>query len=93
MSMSNNHRFTEFMMVSKLKLSQFDGNEDYSIWKQKMRIILVQQKVAKALEGPKTHFDELKTKPAEIEAIILYLFDDIARQVDEAKTIRALRTT
>lgn len=58
-----------------------------------MRSILVQQRVAKALNDLATFFDELKAKLNEIEYmneitygyIILHLFDSIVRQVDEAE--------
>lgn len=65
-----------------------------------MRAILVQQRVAKALDDPLTFSDELKAKPDEIEemneiaysSIILHLSDNIVRQVDHAKDARTLRT-
>ncbi|CAA3009530.1 Hypothetical predicted protein [Olea europaea subsp. europaea] len=65
-----------------------------------MRVILVQQRVAKALDDPVTFSDELKAKPTEIEdmneiaysSIILHLSDNIVRQVDSVKTTRTLWT-
>lgn len=65
-----------------------------------MRAILVQQRVAKALDDPDKYSDELKAKPKEIlkmneiaySSIILHLFDDIVRQVEESKTARDLWT-
>ena len=85
MSTSTGHSFIESIMGSRVELSQFDGKGDYSIWKQKMRAILVQQRVVKALDDPATFSDELKAKPTEIEDmneiacnyIILHLFDNI----------------
>ncbi|XP_022880411.1 uncharacterized protein LOC111397640 [Olea europaea var. sylvestris] len=72
-------------MGSKVRLSQFNGNGDYSIWKQKMGAILVHHRVAKALHDPKTFSAELKGKPAKIEemneitysSIILHLSDNV----------------
>ncbi|KAL2467090.1 Uncharacterized protein Adt_42941 [Abeliophyllum distichum] len=66
-----------------------------------MRAILVQQRVSKALDDPDTHPDELKEKPTEIvdmneiaySSIILYLSDNIVRQVDGSKTPRHLWST
>lgn len=65
-----------------------------------MKNILIQQRDAKTLEGPETYSDELKAKLPEIEdmneiaynSIILHLYDDIVRQVNEAKTVNLFLT-
>ena len=47
---------------AKFKIEKFDGKGDFGMWRKKMRAILVQQKVAKALGGeqkmPSTMTDE-----------------------------------
>ncbi|KAL2512990.1 Retrovirus-related Pol polyprotein from transposon TNT 1-94 [Abeliophyllum distichum] len=63
-----------------------------------MRAILVQQRVSKAPDDPKTFPDDLKQKPSEIDdineiahsSIILHLSDNIVRQVDNSKTAREI---
>ncbi|KAL2487167.1 Retrotransposon protein [Abeliophyllum distichum] len=63
-----------------------------------MRVILIQQRVSKALDDPENFSDALKAKPNQIEemneiaysSIILHLSDSIVRQVDDAKTTREL---
>lgn len=99
MSMSICHPFIESVMDLKVELSQFDINGDYSIWKQKIRaIFFVSMRVTKALDDLVTFSDELNSKLNEIEgmsgisykSIILHLYNNIARQVDGAKTARTL---
>lgn len=41
------------MMAEKIYLDRFDGKVDFSLCRRRMHAILVQQKVAKALEGEK----------------------------------------
>ena len=37
------------MGLSKVEIEKFDGKGNFSLWKKKMRAILVQQKCAKAI--------------------------------------------
>ena len=40
------------MGLSKVEIKKFDGKGNFSLWKKKMRAILVQQKCAKAIGDP-----------------------------------------
>ena len=40
------------MGSSKFEIEKFDGKGDFSMWKKKMRAILIQQKYAKAIGDP-----------------------------------------
>ncbi|KAL2498694.1 Uncharacterized protein Adt_24244 [Abeliophyllum distichum] len=81
-------------MGSKVELENFDGNGDFSLWKQKMKAILVQQRISKALEDPEGYLEALKAKPDSIlemneiaySSIFLHLTDNVLRQVSEQKT-------
>lgn len=76
MSMSTGQPFTEPAVVLKVELLQFDGKGDYPIWKQNVRVILIQQMVAKVLEDFENFYVELKAKPNEVEEMneIAYSF-------------------
>lgn len=39
--------------VARAEIERFDGKSDFSIWRKRMKVIFVQTKVAKALEGEK----------------------------------------
>ena len=73
------------MSAHRFDLSVFTGKGDFSIWQQKMKGILVQQKVSKAIdnsyspnvtEDQKKDFDELA-----YTSIILHLSDPVLRKV------------
>ena len=49
------------MGVSKIKIEKFDGKGDFSMWKKKMRAILVQQKCAKAIGDPSDFQEMMKS--------------------------------
>ena len=42
----------EEMGLSKIEIEKFDGKGDFSMWKNKMKAILVQQKCSKAIADP-----------------------------------------
>lgn len=44
---------------TKAKIEWFEGKEDFTLWRQWMRAILVQMKVAKALKGKDSLLAEL----------------------------------
>ena len=71
------------MDFMKFEIEKFDGKGDFGMWRKKMRAILVQQKVAKALGGeqemPSTMTDEQKQDIQEF----LYMADNFLRQVDD----------
>lgn len=79
-------------MAAKFEVERFDGRGDFTLWKKKMRALLVQQKVSKALDDPSTHPATMTTLEKEemletaYSKIILYLADNVLRQVHEAKS-------
>ena len=80
--------------MSGYNLQPFDGKSEFSIWKQKMKGILIQQKVYKAISGVYTTDDTAAIK-AELNdmahsAIILNLSEGVLRKVgviDSAKDL------
>lgn len=81
-------------MSTKFEVERFDGKGDFSLWKKKMRTLLVQQKVAKSLDNPdvrpegmtEDQFNEMKE--ITYNTIILYLADNVLRQVNEQVTAK-----
>ncbi|KAL2252514.1 UNVERIFIED_CONTAM: hypothetical protein Sindi_0046100 [Sesamum indicum] len=75
-------------------LQPFDGKSDFSIWQQKMKGILIQQKVFKAIEGK--YSDSISEEKAlendeyAYSSIILNLFDNVLRKVGKQDTARDL---
>lgn len=72
-------------MSSCFEVGNFNGKRNFSIWQQKMKGILVQQKISKAIDGKfpsnltkvqKEEYDELA-----YTSIILHLSDTILRKV------------
>ncbi|KAL2230353.1 UNVERIFIED_CONTAM: Retrovirus-related Pol polyprotein from transposon TNT 1-94 [Sesamum indicum] len=63
----------------------FDGKTDFSIWQQKMKGILIQQKVFKAIEEKKKENDEFA-----YSSIILNLSDSVLRKVGKLESSKAL---
>ncbi|MDV3183834.1 MAG: hypothetical protein Q8847_02655 [Sweet potato little leaf phytoplasma] len=78
-------------MAAKFEVERFDDRGDFSLWKKKMRALLVQEKVSKALDDPATHPPTMTAAEKEemletaYSTIILYLADNVLRQVHEAK--------
>ena len=77
-------------MATKFEVEVFNGKGDYLLWKKKMRVVLVQQKVAKAIDKTYTA-GTTEEKKAEIDeialsSIILHLSDSVLRKVDTVKT-------
>lgn len=84
------------IMTTKFEVERFTGKFDFSLWRKKIYAMLVHQKVAKALDKPKTLPETLiAEKRAEMDEIafsliILHLRDNVFRQVDEEKTAAEL---
>ena len=76
------------------ELGVFNGKGDFSIWQQKMKGILVQQKISKALDGkyPETYTTEQKTEADELTytSIILHLYDSVLRKVGKLDSTKEL---
>lgn len=79
-------------MATRFQIEKFDGKGDFSLWKKKMTALLVQQKVAKAIEAEPTYPEDMaetqKQEMLEIaySTIILYLANNVLRLVDEEDT-------
>ncbi|KAL2237106.1 UNVERIFIED_CONTAM: Retrovirus-related Pol polyprotein from transposon TNT 1-94 [Sesamum indicum] len=75
-------------------LLPFDGKTDFSIWQQKMKGILIQQKVFKAIEGNYVEnvSEEKKKENDEFaySSIILNLSDSVLRKVGKLESSKAL---
>ena len=76
------------MGSSNIKIKKFDGKDDFSMWKKKMRAVLV-QKCAKAI-GHLSEFPEVMKTPKKQDILenaysllILNLADNVLRQVDK----------
>lgn len=76
-------------MTTKFEVDKFNGKGDFGLWRKKIRALLVQQKVAKILDDPatlpETLTQEKREEMAEIafSTMILYLSDNVLRQVEE----------
>ncbi|PON95322.1 hypothetical protein TorRG33x02_088440, partial [Trema orientale] len=76
----------------KFELSPFDGSGDFSSWRKKMKALLVQHKLHKALEDPTTlpttmtDVQRLELQENAYSIIILYLADNVLRQIDGEDT-------
>ncbi|KAL2232804.1 UNVERIFIED_CONTAM: Retrovirus-related Pol polyprotein from transposon TNT 1-94 [Sesamum indicum] len=75
-------------------LQPFDGKSDFSIWQQKMKGILIQQKVFKAIDGKYVEniSDEKKQENDEFaySSIVLNLSDTVLRKVGKLDSSKAL---
>ncbi|KAL2243392.1 UNVERIFIED_CONTAM: hypothetical protein Sindi_0457200 [Sesamum indicum] len=75
-------------------LQPFDGKSDFSIWQQKIKGILIQQKVFKAIDGK--YSDSISEEKAlendeyAYSSIILNLSDNVLRKVGKQDTARDL---
>lgn len=77
-------------MAFWVELSQFIGKEYYSIWKEKMKDVLIQQRVSKVHEDLEKYPDTIKVKSDEIveineiahSYIVLHLFDNMLGRVE-----------
>ncbi|KAL0384957.1 UNVERIFIED_CONTAM: hypothetical protein Sradi_2890000 [Sesamum radiatum] len=81
-------------MMSGYNLQVFDEKSDFAIWKQKMKGILIQQKVFKAISGayPDNASEEKIVEDDEIaySSIILNLSDTVIRKVGTQNSTKEL---
>ena len=81
------------MGFSKIEIEKFDEKRDFSMWKKKMRAILVQHKCSKAIGDPSEFPEVMKINEKQeilenaYSILILNLADNILRQVDTALKI------
>ena len=80
------------MGSSRIDIERFDGKGDFSIWKKKIKAVLVQQKCAKAISDPSEFPEVMKASEKQeimenaYSLLILNLADNVLRQVDEEDT-------
>lgn len=72
-------------------MSKFNGNNDFALWRKKIRAILVQHKVAKILDEERHPENITESENNDMDemvylTILLYLSDKVLRLVDEATT-------
>ena len=76
----------------KFEIDKFDGSGDFGIWRRKVKALLSQQKILKAIEGPEKLPDTLTVEQKDdmlemaLGTIILNLSDNILREVNDEKT-------
>ncbi|KAL9680326.1 hypothetical protein QQ045_018204 [Rhodiola kirilowii] len=84
-------------MADGVKIKAFDGNMDFSIWKVKMKAILIREKCYEAVseEWPSGMEENAKKKLSELAflEIIIRLTDDVARQVYTCTSAKKLWDT
>ncbi|KAL0409123.1 UNVERIFIED_CONTAM: Retrovirus-related Pol polyprotein from transposon TNT 1-94 [Sesamum radiatum] len=80
--------------MSGYNLTPFDGKSDFSIWKQKMKGILIQQRVFKAIDGkyPENISEEKQFENDKFaySSIILNLSDSVIRKVGNHSSAKEL---
>ena len=85
---------THFSNMFGYLLQLFNGKSDFSIWQQKMKGILIQQKVFKAIDGRYAE-NISEEKLLEIDeyaysSIILNLSDNVLRKVGKQTSAKEL---
>ncbi|KAF7829260.1 putative rhamnogalacturonate lyase B isoform X3 [Senna tora] len=84
------------VMAAKFEIEKFNGNNDFSLWHVKMRALLVQQGLLKALEGKEALPTELSNQEKDdlleraLSTILLSLADDVLREVADEKSAAGL---
>ncbi|TXG48163.1 hypothetical protein EZV62_027457 [Acer yangbiense] len=76
----------------KFDIDKFDGSGDLGIWRRKVKALLSQQKILKAIEGPEklpvslTKEQKNDMLDMSLGTIILSLSDNVLREVNDEKT-------
>ncbi|TXG70632.1 hypothetical protein EZV62_005567 [Acer yangbiense] len=89
---NNFGNFNTPCMSMKFDIDKFDGTGDFGIWRRKVKALLSQQKILKAIEGPDklpgTLSPEQKDDMLEMAlgTIILNLSDNVLREVNDETT-------
>ncbi|XP_062114215.1 uncharacterized protein LOC133825266 [Humulus lupulus] len=81
--------------MEKFELEKFDGTNDFTLWRESLKGILVHQKVAKVLGDQKLLAEKKPEEIAEIEemayyTIIMYLSNGLRRKLTSEKTAKGL---
>ncbi|XP_062093827.1 uncharacterized protein LOC133799851 [Humulus lupulus] len=79
--------------MAKFELEKFDGTNDFSLWRESLKGILVHQKVAKVLGDQKLLAEKKLEQIAEMEemayyTIIMYLSNGVRRKLTSEKTAK-----
>jgi len=80
------------MGFAKIEVERFDGKGDFSLWRQRMKAVLVQMKISKALQGdkgfPESTSSEEKQEALDLaySTLILHLGDRVLREVSKETT-------
>ncbi|TXG54059.1 hypothetical protein EZV62_019315 [Acer yangbiense] len=80
------------VMSMKFDIDKFDGSGDFGIWRRKVKALLSQQKILKAIEGPEKLPDSLTVEQKDdmlemaLGTIILNLSDNVLREINDEKT-------
>lgn len=83
-------------MSTKFESERFDGKGDFDLWRQKMKALLTQQKVVKALLDPSklptAMIKDERDEMSEIthSSVILHLVDNVLRRVSKIENVRDL---
>ena len=87
---------TKALSATRFEIDKFNGKNGFSLWRVKMRALLVQQGLWKALKGkdalPATLLDEEKEDLLEraYRAILLSLGDKVLREIVDEETAARL---
>ena len=87
---------TKALSATRFEIDKFNGKNDFSLWRVKMRALLVQKGLWKALKGkdalPATLSDEGKEDLLERahSAILLSLGDEVLREIVDKETAAGL---
>ena len=87
---------TKALSATRFEIDKFNGKNDFSLWRVKMRALLVQKGLWKALKGkdalPATLSDEGKEDLLERahSAILLSLGDEVPRETVDEDTVAGL---
>ncbi|XP_062118965.1 uncharacterized protein LOC133832670 [Humulus lupulus] len=79
--------------MAKFELEKFDGTNDFALWRESLKGILVHQKVAKVLGDQKLLAEKKPEEIAEMEemayyTIIMYLSNGVRRKLTSEKTAK-----
>ncbi|RVW35322.1 Retrovirus-related Pol polyprotein from transposon TNT 1-94 [Vitis vinifera] len=80
------------MSSQKFEVEKFNGSNDFTLWKLKMKALLVQQKCAQAIEGEETlpvgltAAEKVEVVSRAHSAILLSLADEVLREVADETT-------
>ena len=76
----------------KFEIDKFDGSGDFGIWRRKVKALLSQQKILKAIESPDKLPECLTVEQKDdmlemaLGTIILNLSDNVLREVNDETT-------